>query len=129
MILEIGFVIVILTGLFFLIRFDNKYESELNTSGIMAIGTFERFNTQLVGYSKSYEYYYYDTQGQKHMEVNSKYMPSKDRRTLIKKGDSFLIFFNKKGAQILFDHPIKDSTDFKRYVKEFEQLRKQKAKE
>lgn len=44
----------------------------------------------------------------------------------------FLVIYdanNPKKSIIRLDYPIKDSTDFKRYVKEFEQMRKQKAKE
>ena len=44
----------------------------------------------------------------------------------------FLVLYlpeKPKNAIMLFDYPIKDSTDFERYVKEFEEKRKQKAKE
>lgn len=49
-----------------------------------------------------------------------------------KPGKKFLVIYdanNPKKSIIRLDYPIKDSTDFKRYVKEFEQMRKQKAKE
>ena len=49
-----------------------------------------------------------------------------------KPGSKFLVIYdvnNPKESIIRLDYPIKDSTDFKRYVKEFEQMRKQKAKE
>lgn len=44
-------------------------------------------------------------------------------------GDKFLVLYDKEDpdrAVIRLDYPIKDSADFKRYVKEFEQMRKQK---
>jgi len=50
----------------------------------------------------------------------------------IKKGDRFLVLYlpeKPKTAIMLFDYPIKDSADFKRYVKKFEQMRKEKKKE
>lgn len=39
-----------------------------------------------------------------------------------KKGEKYLVIYSKKDpdlCQILFDHPIKDSTDFKNYMNEF----------
>jgi len=44
-------------------------------------------------------------------------------------GDKFLVLYdlNKpKKSIIRLDYPIKDSSDFKKYVKEFEEMRKQK---
>ena len=46
-----------------------------------------------------------------------------------KKGDLFLVLYDKKApknAIIHFDYPIKDSTDFNRYVEEIERTRKEK---
>jgi len=45
-----------------------------------------------------------------------------------KPGMKFLVIYdtvNPKESIIRLDYPIKDSTDFRRYVKEFEQKRKQ----
>ena len=50
----------------------------------------------------------------------------------VKKGEKYLVFYkqdNPEKSIIRLDYPIKDSTDFKRYVKEFEQMRKEKQKE
>ena len=44
----------------------------------------------------------------------------------LKAGDQFLVLYNEDGEGIFFNYPIKDSTDFKRYVREFEEMRKQK---
>jgi len=49
--------------------------------------------------------------------------------TITKPGKKFLVIYdteNPKESIIRLDYPIKDSTDFRRYVKEFEQMRKQK---
>lgn len=46
----------------------------------------------------------------------------------LNKGDQFLVLYLKEDPResiLLLDKPIKDSTDFQRYVKEFEGLRKQ----
>ncbi len=44
-----------------------------------------------------------------------------------KPGSKFLVIYDKENPKesiIRLDYPIKDSTDFKRYVKEFEEMRK-----
>lgn len=49
-----------------------------------------------------------------------------------KPGKKFLVIYdanNPKKSIIRLDYPITDSVDFKRYVKEFEQMRKQKPTE
>lgn len=49
----------------------------------------------------------------------------------IKKGDQFLVLYLEKDPRksiLLLDKPVKDSTDFKRYVKEFEEKRKKQNK-
>ncbi len=46
----------------------------------------------------------------------------------IKQGDKYLVAYKRDDPNknlMLFDYPIKDSTDFKRYVKEIKQMRKQ----
>jgi len=48
-------------------------------------------------------------------------------KDLARKKDRFLVLYNKENPKesiIRLDYPIKDSTDFKRYVKEFEEMRK-----
>ena len=50
----------------------------------------------------------------------------------VKEGEKYLVLYKKDNPaenRMFFKHPIKDSTDFMRYVKEFEQMRKQKVKE
>lgn len=51
-------------------------------------------------------------------------------KDLARKKDRFLVLYNKESPKesiIRLDYPVKDSADFKRYVKEFERMRKQKA--
>jgi 23S rRNA A2030 N6-methylase RlmJ len=46
----------------------------------------------------------------------------------VQRDERFLVAYlpnNQKKAIMLFDYPIKDSTDFKRYVKGFEQKQKE----
>ena len=50
-------------------------------------------------------------------------------KDLARKKDRFLVLYNKENPKesiIRLDYPVKDSADFKRYVKEFEQKRKLK---
>jgi len=49
--------------------------------------------------------------------------------TNLKRGDQFLVLYEKdkpEKAIIRLDCPIKDTTDFKRYIKIFEEMRQQK---
>jgi hypothetical protein len=46
----------------------------------------------------------------------------------IKEGEKYLVLYDKDNPtenRMFFSYPIRDSTDFKKYVKEFEQMRKQ----
>jgi hypothetical protein len=50
---------------------------------------------------------------------------------VINTGDKYMIALNKNDNEkfiVMFNYPIKDSTDFKRYVKEFEEKRKKQNK-
>ncbi len=52
-------------------------------------------------------------------------------RDLAYKGDDFLVLYDKnnpKNAIIKLDYPIKDNSDFERYVKEFWEKRKKQNK-
>lgn len=66
--------------------------------------------------------YYLDSGGSDVFEDKEKSKP----------GKKFLVIYdanNPKKSIIRLDYPITDSVDFKRYVKEFEQMRKQKLTE
>lgn len=48
----------------------------------------------------------------------------------IRIGEEYMVLFKKNNpseSRMFFDYPIKDSTDFGQYVKEFEGMRKQKT--
>ena len=128
----IEFLIVLTVGVGSTLIFINQrkasYKAKIE-SGDFAIGTFIQFGVNLVGYSHYYKYYYHSKQRGKIFYVDSGRMPDDKLKNKIKKGDQFFVIYNDDGASIFFDKPIKDSIDFKRYVKEFEEMRKQKAKE
>jgi len=94
-------------------------------SGDFAIGTFIKSGVHLVNYGHYYKYYYRNKYGKKVFYVDSGRMPDDKLKNEIKKGDHFFVIYNNDGASIFFDEPIKDSADFKRYVKEIEQMRKE----
>ena len=128
-IIEISAVFIVLVLLFFLDHFNKDINKEIFRTGKLAIGVFIRFDTQFVGFSRSYYYYYYNELGIKFSPVNSENMPNSNQRKNIKEGDCFLVIYDENGSSIFFDKPIKDSIDFKKYNQEFEQMRKQKTKE
>ena len=100
---------------------------------VISLGTIIRYrrSNHTPGSSSGYEYSFFDYSKKKHIslfEETGTLTPI--QKTNIKNGDKFLvIYLLKEGSLILFDYPIKDSTDFKRYVKEFERMRKEKQKE
>ena len=122
--IEIILVSALVIGIFSYRILNNKDEQEIMQKGELAIGT-------VVGVSKTGWYsranvsfsFYCDTQ--KIVKPLSKY-PSNIN---VQRDERFLVAYlpnNQKKAIMLFDYPVNDSTDFKRYVKEFEEMRKQK---
>jgi hypothetical protein len=68
--------------------------------------------------------FFYEIDGQKYYDRCA--IPKKSG--VVKNGDKYLMLISKEDRAkyiVMFKYPIKDSTDFKRYVKEFEELRKQ----
>lgn len=123
--LEWIFVLVItIGGLFLLERFTKKSESNLMENGKFSIGTFEEFGFGFKAGGRNYKYYYLDENGKVANKVDQERMPKNELRKILKRGDQFLVIYNNHGSGIYFDRPIKDSTDFKRYVQEFEAMRK-----
>lgn len=126
------FLILIGVGIV-LLFFDKslkKREVELFKSGKLTIGTFKQFyySPGSRGSDRTFKYFFYDETGKYHdgdSAERSKYPDSKKRKTIFE-GDWFLVIYDDKGSLILFDHPICDSTDFKKYVQEFELKRGQK---
>lgn len=108
-------------------NWTNKFEKRLLKDGKFAIGTFTKHIYPLGrSYSNKYEYSFSDDSGNNHSKGDSKNLPKGNFREEVKEGDQFLVLYNEDGSDIYFDRPIKDSTDFKRYIKEFEEMRKQK---
>lgn len=132
-ILFIGFLI----GGFFLIQSgskkDKKKRERLALTGGFAIGNYEgRSMSNNRTYSIAYTYLVDSNElrgGDGHCyDDSSKAAEVFTDPQKTKTGDKFLVLYNKdkpKESIIRLDYPIKDSTDFKRYVKEFEQMRKQ----
>jgi len=125
--------ILILAGVWIILHFldksTNKSEAELMKSGKFTVGTFKGYSYSpgSRGSDERFEYFFYDSNGKYHngrSTFGGKYPDRKQRKALFK-GDKFLILYNTTGSLILFDYPINDSTDFSRYIEEFEQIRKE----
>jgi len=133
MIPVILFFIFVIIGFIYLSKSSIKTRKKILDNGKVTIGTIIRYkkSNHTPGSSSGYEYSFFDYSKKKHISLFEKtgnLIP--EQKSNIKNGDKFLvIYLLKEGSLILFDYPIKDSTDFKRYVKEFEEMRKQKAKE
>lgn len=68
------------------------------------------------------KYHYFNDKGISYGRESWKLPPS-DERKKIMKGDMFLVMFDENGSRLLFKYPIRDSADFKRYIKLIEQER------
>jgi hypothetical protein len=122
---KIFILIGLLVAAYFLDKSFKKSEKNLIENGSFTIGTFKKF-TFSVGHGGGHhlEYFYYDEEGKYHSDSNVPIFPDKEQRKTIFEGDQFLVIYNDWGSTIFFECPIKDSTDFQRYVKEFEERRK-----
>ena len=126
---EISFIIVVIVVIVYLTDSRKKLNNEIFLNGNFAIGTFTKFITQSIGQSRSYNYFYNNKQGEKVDVVSSEYLPKREQRKKIIKGDQFFVIYNDDGASIFFDRPIKDSSDFKQYINEIQEIRLQKQNE
>ncbi len=129
-------VILFIIGGLVIIHYGKKKETRrrnfLKNEGEFSIGVFGyrtfdngtlhsvTFSYVVMGekYKRSDMFCYYDS---------SKASDAFDDKRLAKEDDKFLVLYDKKNpkeAIIRLDYPIKDSADFKRYVKKFEQMRK-----
>jgi len=130
--------IACLIGGFILIQFGSKKSIKerefLAFNGGFAIGAFESRNmsnssTYSISFNysvNSKEYHGGDTRCFEDSSEAADAFTNKDKA---KPGDKFLVLYNNekpKKSIIRLDYPIRDSSDFKRYVKEFKQMRKQK---
>jgi len=124
--LNIIFLIVLIGSIIYFQKSINKFEEELLQDSKFAIGTFDKLGYGYKGGGRNYQYSYYNENfGRIRRMTDQQNMPKLEERNVLK-GDQFLVLYNKDGESIYFDKPIKDSTDFKRYVKEFDEMRKQK---
>ena len=130
--INIIFLIICVLILFLLVRSENRSEKAIFKKGKASIGTVIRLakTTHYFG-GGGYDYYFYNDNHKKSYSSFYKLgLLTEEQKKNIKKGDKFLVLYLPgKGSIILFDKPIKDSTDFKRYVKEFEDMRKRNKKD
>lgn len=119
------FIIVIILFFIYLKKSTNKFEEKLLFNGKFAIGRFEQFGYGYKAGGSNYKYSY-DEDGRIRYVTGQRKMPDSELSNMIKNGDQFLVLYNNEGELIYFDKPIRDSTDFKRYVHEFEEMRKKK---
>ncbi len=121
-VIEFLIVAIVFTGvILFSNNWKRKFTKSLLESGDFAIGTFIKSGVNIVGYSHYYKYYYHNKLGKDVFRIKQHSVPNK-LKNVIKRGDQFLVIYNEDGSILFFDKPIKDSTDFKHYIKEFEEL-------
>lgn len=121
------FLIIVVVSLILLQRSTNQFEERLLLDGKFAIGTFDSFGYAYKGGGRNYKYSY-DADGRIRNVTDQRKMPNSEQRIRILNGDQFLVLYNNEGESIFFDKPIHDSTDYNRYIQEFEELRKKKIK-
>ncbi len=101
----------------------NKRENTIRNNGCPAIGEVYTFSKDSrTGSSVKYKY---QVDKMHHSDIGILIPDS------LKKGDKFLVLYLEKDPRksiLLLDKPIKDSTDFQRYVHEFEEMRKKQNK-
>ena len=125
--LDIIFLVVVIGGIIFFQNLTNKFEKRVLQDSKFAIGTFEGFGYAVRAGGENYKYSYYNEDKGRVLNETDQVRMNTQPETL-KPGDQFLVLYNKEGSGIYFDSQIKDSTDFKLYIKEFEEMRKQKDK-
>jgi len=131
-------IIAFFIGGIFFVQFGKKDKlakrNLLKNEGGFAIGIFESRNlSNGRTYSVSFSYIV-DSRNYRNGDTqcfldSSKASDAFTNRNLARKKDKFLVLYDKENPEksiIRLDYPIKDSSDFKRYVQEFEQMRKQK---
>lgn len=128
-IIEFIVVAVVFTGsMIYFNNWENKFEKRLMEEGKFAIGTFTKHEYPSGrGSSYKYRYTFFDEFGQKHYQGDSQNLPKGNFRLSVFVGDRFLVIYNEDGSNIYFDRPIRDSTDFVKYIKEFEEARKKQS--
>ena len=121
-IIEIILVSALVIGVISYRLLINKDDQEIMKKGEFAIGTVVRIS-ETGWYSRANVSFSFYCDTQKIVKPLSKY-PSNIK---VQRDKRFLVAYlpnNQKKAIMLFDYPIKDSADFKRYLKEFERNKK-----
>ena len=114
-------------GIIYFQNGTDKIEKRILNEGKFAIGTFIKHEYPMGrAYSNKYRYSFNDEYGKTYYRGDTRNISKGDWdfRLSVFEGDKFLVLYNEDGSMIYFDHPIKDSTDFKRYIREFEEMRK-----
>lgn len=122
-IISLGLVFLLVVLTFVYRSHKRNRENLIETNGYPAIGEVYTFSEYSKGGSNIKFKYQINRM---HYSQIGKPIPE-----WLKKGDKFLVLYLEKDPResiLLLDYPIKDSTDFQRYVKEFEQKRKNKNK-
>ena len=125
--IEIIFLTVLLIGVFIYRRSNNIDEKEIMKNGELAIGVVDAVG-QVGWYSNGNIRFSFYSDNQKIIKPLS----SEPVNIKVQREERYLVIYlpsNKKKALMLYGYPIKDSSDFKQYVKEFKQKRKQNIKE
>ena len=136
--ISIVVIIVFLIGGLFIIEYTKKgavsKRNLLFNEGGFSIGIFESRNlSNGMAYSISFSYMV-DKENYSGGDTRC-YLDSPiaadafTNRDLAKRKDSFLVLYDKTNPDlsiIRLDYPIKDSSDFRKYIKEIEQMRNQK---
>jgi len=124
---NIIFLAFMLIFFIFLFNVGNKIDQTIFNDGFFTIGTIVRYkkSNHTLGSSSGYVYFYFDKNNKKQTDLFVKTGKlTEQQKNTIKEGDKyFVIYLAKEGSLIFFDKPIKDSSDFKKYVTEFEQKR------
>jgi hypothetical protein len=106
---------------------DGRRIAHLSKGGLYSIATIDSYTHFIAGNrtgsSKSAEVEY-------SFQIGDKYFKDSHSAGIpkgVKEGKRYFLLIDKEDfrkTEIFFDRPIKDSTDFQRYVKEFEERRK-----
>ena len=107
--------------------YENKRNANILNNSYYSIGTiisYRHFETSKFQSQSAKIVYTYKYDGKDYKDTYTNHIPSG-----IEIGSHYFIVVNEKYLTktiIYLDYPIKDTTDFIRYVKEFEEIRKQK---
>jgi hypothetical protein len=134
---QILFLLVLVIGFVWLDRCSKKDDEARFLKGDFAIGYIDEYTIGLAKGSSTGFYYHFSCNDKKYHYFNDKgikqsleswKLPPRDERKKIKQGDKFLVMFDENGSRLFFKYPIRDSADFKQYIKLIEQERAENIK-